>query len=62
MLRRGSAGSNTTADHLRVLDTAIAAVPPGFRRKLMVTADAVTLIHDAARGLPRAAVTEITTD
>ena len=39
MLRRGSAGSNTTADHLVLLDAAIAALPPGFRRKLMVTAD-----------------------
>jgi len=39
MLRRGSAGSNTTADHLQVLDAAIAAVSPGFRRKLMVTCD-----------------------
>jgi ABC-2 type transport system ATP-binding protein len=28
----GSAGSNTAADHLQVLDEAIAALPPGFRR------------------------------
>ena len=39
MLRRGSAGSNTAADHLAITDAAIAAVPPGFRRKLMVTCD-----------------------
>jgi len=39
ILRRGSAGSNTTADHLVLLDAAIAALPPGSRRKLMVTAD-----------------------
>ena len=39
MLRRGSAGSNTAADHLVLLDAAIAAVPAGFRRRLMVTAD-----------------------
>ena len=32
MLRRGSAGSNTAADHLVLLDAAIAALPPGFRR------------------------------
>ena len=38
MLRRDSAGSNTAADHLVLLDAAIAALPPGFRRKLMVTA------------------------
>src|ERR1035441_6665816 len=35
----GSAGSNTAADHLALTDAAIAAVPPGFRRKLMVTCD-----------------------
>ena len=38
MLRPGSAGS-TAADHLTVLEAAIAALPPGFRRRLMVTAD-----------------------
>ncbi len=31
MLRPGSAGSNTTADHLRLLGEAIAALPPAFR-------------------------------
>jgi hypothetical protein len=45
MLRRGSAGSNTAADHLVLLDAAIAAVPPGFRRKLMVTADGAGASH-----------------
>jgi hypothetical protein len=45
MLRRGSAGSNTTADHLTLLDAAIAAIPPGFRRKLMVTADGAGASH-----------------
>ena len=45
MLRRGSAGSNTTADHLQLLDAAIAAVPPGFRRKLMVTCDGAGASH-----------------
>jgi hypothetical protein len=39
MMRRGSAGSNTTADHLQVPGDAIAALPPKFRRRLMVTAD-----------------------
>ena len=29
MLRRGSAGSNTVADHLTVLDAAITAARPG---------------------------------
>jgi hypothetical protein len=45
MLRRGSAGSNTTADHLVLLDAAIAALPPGCRRKLMVTADGAGASH-----------------
>jgi len=37
MLRRGSAGSNTAADHLALTGVAIAAVPPGHRRRLMIT-------------------------
>jgi hypothetical protein len=43
MLRRGSAGSNTAADHIALADAAIAALPPGFRRKLMVTCDGAGL-------------------
>jgi hypothetical protein len=45
MLRRGSAGSNTAADHLALLEVAIAALPPGFRRKLMVTCDGAGASH-----------------
>ena len=45
MMRRGSAGSNTTADHLQVLGDAIAALPPGHRRRLMVTADGAGASH-----------------
>ena len=45
MLRRGSAGINTAADHLALLDAAIAALPPGFRRKLMVTCDGAGASH-----------------
>ena len=45
MLRRGSAGSDTAADHLALLDAAITALPPGFRRKLMVTADGAGASH-----------------
>jgi hypothetical protein len=44
-LRPGSAGSNTAADHLAVLDAAITAVPPGFRRRLMVTCDGAGASH-----------------
>ncbi|MGH9540248.1 MAG: IS1380 family transposase [Terriglobales bacterium] len=45
MLRRGSAGSNTAADHLSVTDAAIAAQPPGFRRRLMITCDGAGASH-----------------
>ena len=45
MMRRGSAGSNTTADHLQLLDDAIAALPPKYRRRLMVTADGAGASH-----------------
>ncbi len=46
MLRPGSAGSNTAADHVAVLDAAIAALPPAFRRRLMVTCDGAGASHD----------------
>jgi hypothetical protein len=45
MLRPGSAGSNTAADHLAVLAAAIAALPPAFRRRLMITADGAGASH-----------------
>jgi hypothetical protein len=45
MLRSGSAGSNTAADHLTVLDAAIKALPPAFRRRLMVTCDGAGASH-----------------
>ena len=47
MLRPGSAGSNTAADHLRLLDEAIAALPPVLRRNLMVTCDGAGASHDS---------------
>jgi hypothetical protein len=53
MLRRGSAGSNTTADHLQVLDDAIAALPPRHRRRLMVTADGAGASHGLITRLDR---------
>jgi hypothetical protein len=45
MLRKGSAGSNTAADHLQVLADAIGALPPAQRRRLMVTADGAGASH-----------------
>jgi hypothetical protein len=38
MLRPGSAGSNTTADHLTIPGAVIAAPPPKYRRR-MITSD-----------------------
>src|SRR5215469_11886531 len=55
MLRRGSAGSNTAADHLAVPDAAIAAVPPGFRRRLMITCDGAGASHDLITRLDKLA-------
>jgi Transposase DDE domain group 1 len=51
MLRPGSAGSNTAADHIRVLDAAITALPPGYRRRLMITCDGAGASHDLVRRL-----------
>jgi Transposase DDE domain group 1 len=50
-LRPGSAGSNTAADHLAITDAAIAALPPGFRRKLMITCDGAGASHDLIKHL-----------
>ena len=55
MLRPGSAGSNTAADHLTVLDAAIAALPPGFRRRLMVTVDGAGASHELITRLDKLA-------
>jgi len=55
MLRPGSAGSNTAADHLAVLDAAITALPPGFRRRLMVTCDGAGASHDLITRLDKLA-------
>lgn len=46
MLRPGSAGSNTAADHIGLLDAAIAALPPKHRRRLMITCDGAGASHD----------------
>jgi len=44
-LRKGSAGSNTVADHLQILADAIGALPPPRRRRLMVTCDGAGASH-----------------
>jgi len=55
MLRPGSAGSSTAADHLTVLDAAITAVPPAFRRRLMITCDGAGASHDLIARLDKLA-------
>ncbi|HJY72281.1 MAG TPA: transposase, partial [Streptosporangiaceae bacterium] len=44
-LRKGSAGSNTAADHIEIVDASIAALPPAWRRNLMVTVDGAGFSH-----------------
>jgi hypothetical protein len=51
MLRPGSAGSNTAADHLRLLREAIDALPPALRRRLMVTCDRAGVSHELVKEL-----------
>jgi hypothetical protein len=55
MLRPGSAGSNTAADHLRLLDDAITALPPALRRTLMITCDGAGASHALVKELDRLA-------
>ena len=45
MLRKGSAGSSTAAGHIAIVDASIAALPPAWRRNLMVTADGAGFSH-----------------
>jgi len=45
MLREGNAGSNTGADHVKVLDAAIAQIPATHRRDLLVTIDGAGAGH-----------------
>ena len=54
-MRRGSAGWNTTADHLQVLGDTITALPPKHRRRLMVTADGAGASHGLITRLDRLA-------
>ena len=55
MLRPGSAGSNTAADHLGLLGEAITALPPALRRRLMVTSDGAGASHALVKELDRLA-------
>lgn len=43
--RSGNAGSNTAADHIAIIDAAIAAVPARWRRNLLVSIDGAGSSH-----------------
>ncbi len=46
MLRPGNAGSNHAGDHIEVLTRAIAQLPSGYRRHLLVRADGAGATHE----------------
>jgi hypothetical protein len=45
LLRKGSAGSNTVADHLEVLEQAIRQIPARYRRDLLITVEGAGASH-----------------
>lgn len=55
MLRKGSAGSNTAADHIGLVDASVAALPPAWRRNLMVTTDGAGFSHKLLEHLDKLA-------
>jgi Transposase DDE domain group 1 len=46
LLRPGNAGSNTVADHIKVLDEAIAQIPPHRRTKILIRVDGAGATHE----------------
>ncbi len=50
-LRPGSAGSNTTADHIQVLTAALTQIPSRHRRDVLVTCDGAGATKDLLRHL-----------
>jgi hypothetical protein len=46
LLRPGNAGANTVADHLVVLEQAIAAIPAAFRAKILIRIDGAGATHE----------------
>lgn len=51
--RAGNAGSNTAADHIAIIDAAIAAIPAKWRRKLLVTIDGAGSSHAVVEHLEK---------
>jgi hypothetical protein len=50
-LRPGNAGSNTAADHIALVDAAIAQVPGKYRRKMLFTCDGAGSTHALVKHL-----------
>ncbi|MFJ6199082.1 hypothetical protein [Micromonospora sp. NPDC092111] len=46
LLRPGNAGSNTVADHIRVLGEALAQVPLHYRHKILIRVDGAGATHE----------------
>jgi Transposase DDE domain group 1 len=53
MLRPGNAGSNTAADHIAIVDAAIAQIPAKHRRKMLVTCDGAGSTHALIKHITR---------
>ena len=49
--RAGNAGSNTAADHVAIIDAAIAAIPAKYRRNLLITIDGAGSSHKVVEQL-----------
>lgn len=49
--RPGNAGSNTAADHIAIIDAAIAAIPAKWRRNLLITIDGAGSSHKVVEHL-----------
>ena len=55
MLRPGNAGSNTAADHIAVVDAAVAQIPAKHRRKMLFTRDGAGSTHALAEHITKLA-------
>lgn len=51
--RPGNAGSNTAADHIAIIDAAIAAIPARWRRNLLITIDGAGCSHAVVEHLEK---------
>ena len=51
--RPGNAGSNTAADHIAIIDAAIAAIPVKHRRNLLITIDGAGSSHKVVEHLEK---------